>query len=61
MKSFYGSFEIGGKFVQQFYSRHNQAGAVAAICHGDQLDFVVPAELGVFLRHSLEAFCAGNA
>ena len=54
VKHFDRSIQVPGHVAEQLDSRDGQAGAVAAVSHGNQVDFIVPGELAVLLLDPLE-------
>jgi hypothetical protein len=53
-----GAIQVPGDLSQLLDPRHDQAGAVSAVRHGDQVDLIVLSELAVFLLDSLETLRA---
>jgi hypothetical protein len=53
--------QVLGGFGQELDPRHDQTWTIAAIGHGDQIDFLVPREFTVLVVNSLVAVGAGDA
>ena len=55
------AIESPGDFSEEFHARNDQAGAVSAVCHCDQVDIVMAREFSVLFVHCLITFCTSNA